>query len=105
MNTIPLEKDIQRGILDYLTMKGIFHWRNNTGSFSSEYKGKSRFISFGAPGSPDIIAVRNGTCYGIEVKRPKGVQSESQKEFERAFTKAGGVYVLARSIDDVLFIK
>jgi hypothetical protein len=67
----------------------------------SEYKGKTRFMRFGALGSPDIFALKDGKCYGIEVKRPGGKQSEAQREFQERLTAAGGLYLLATSIDDL----
>jgi len=95
------EAQIQRGILDYLGYKNIFHWRNNTGGFVSEYKGKTRYVKFGEKGSPDIFCVVCGKIYGCEVKRSNGKQSPEQVEWQKRFEKAGGVYILARSIDDV----
>lgn len=95
------EAQIQRGILDYLGYRNIFHWRNNTGSFVAEYKGKTRYVNFGAKGSPDIFALVDGELFGIEVKRDKGIQNINQKEYEVEFVRNGGFYILARSIDDV----
>ncbi len=80
-------------------MKKVFHFRNNTGAMKTEHGG---FYRFGTPGSPDIICCVNGQFVGIEVKGPKGRQSPQQKEFEQALTKAGGRYILARSVDDVV---
>jgi hypothetical protein len=51
------EKATQRAILDYLELNRVFHWRNNTGTFTSEYKDPKSFVWFGALGSPDIFAV------------------------------------------------
>jgi hypothetical protein len=39
---------------------------------------------------------------GIEVKAPKGKQSEHQKAFQEMLEVAGGRYVLAYSLDDVI---
>jgi len=58
-------------------------------------------MRFGALGSPDIFAMHKGVCYGIEVKAEKGRQSDAQKEFQVRLEAAGGVYVLARGIDEV----
>ena|SRR3990167_11558175 len=96
------EKDIQRTILDYLLLKRIFHWRNNTGAFASEYKGKKSFIRFGALGSPDIFILIQGIIYACEVKNEKGKQSDGQKAFQQGFEKAGGVYFIARTLEDVI---
>lgn len=38
---------------------------------------------------------------GIEVKGPKGKQSDDQKEFQRHLEAAGGRYILAYSVEDV----
>jgi hypothetical protein len=45
--------------------------------------------------------VIKGQYVGIEVKAPKGRQSEHQREFQRKLEAAGGKYVLAYSIDEV----
>jgi hypothetical protein len=96
------EKELQKLILDYLAVKRIFHYRNNSGVMFSEYKGKKRMVRFGATGSPDIIVVQNGIYVGIEVKNATSVQNEAQVEFQQALEKAGGRYILARSLDDVI---
>ena len=55
----------------------------------------------GYPGLSDLVAVRGGQVVHIEVKTPKGVQSEKQKRFQRKLEAAGGEYILARGIEDV----
>jgi hypothetical protein len=95
------EKDTQRTITDYLTLKRIFWYRNNSGAMVSEYKGVKRFMRFGATGSPDIICVFFGRFVGIEVKTESGKQSEHQKAFAEKLRKAGGEYILARKLEDV----
>lgn len=96
-----LEKDIQKQILEYLTYKRIFHFRNNTGGAVYNTKGKQSFVRFGTPGSPDIICVIRGRFVGIEVKGPAGIQSPTQKQFQVNLEEVGGVYILAHSLDDV----
>lgn len=96
------EHDLQNLILDYLAAKRVFHYRNNSGAMAKEYKGKRYFIKFGAVGSPDIIAVKNGIYVGIECKNGTAVQNESQVEFQKNLEKAGGKYILARSLEDVI---
>jgi len=93
----PKEADIQRLILDWLAAKRIFHYRQNTGAVKTE----DRFFRFGTVGAPDIVAVIAGQYVGIEVKAPRGSQSPGQREFEGRLRMAGGVYVLARSLEDV----
>ena len=93
------ESDIQRQILDYLALKGIFHYRNNSGAFKDS---NNHFYRFGALGSPDIICVIAGQYVGVEVKAPKGKQSDHQKDFQKKLEEAGGKYILAYSLDDIL---
>lgn len=92
------ESDIQKAILDYLCARRIFHYRNNTGAAKMQ---NGRFVSFGIKGAPDIVCVHKGKYIGIEVKSEKGKQSDEQKAFQKALEFAGGIYILARSLDDV----
>jgi hypothetical protein len=95
------EHQIQGQILDWLAQKHIFHFRNNSGMMRMAYKGKPRFIRFGAVGSPDIFAIHGGRIYGIEVKRPGRKFSEAQMQFGADLELAGGVYCMAFSLYDV----
>lgn len=109
------ERDIQRLILDWLAAQKIWHIRLNTGAMSGAHKGKRWFVRFGKPGMADILIV--GSCpvsiagenrirywsqvAWVEVKAPKGVQSEDQKAFQKEVEAAGMTYILARSLEDV----
>ncbi len=92
------ESDIQRTILEYLEIKKIFHYRNNSGAFVKD----KHFYRFGAVGSPDIICVKDGKYIGIEVKGKTGKQSDGQIKFQEELESAGGVYILARGLDDIM---
>lgn len=92
---------MQRQILDWLNLKGIFAWRNNTGAMRARYGGKTRYVRFGAVGSPDIFALHKGKLYGIEVKGPKGTLSDEQRAFAAAFERAGGLYIAAWGLNEV----
>lgn len=54
-------------------------------------------LTFGLPGSGDILGASRGRPLSVELKDSTGRQSEVQKRFEVAWVKAGGIYVLARS--------
>lgn len=88
------EHEVQGQILEWLTIKHIFHFRNNSGAMK---KGK-HYVKFGVPGMPDIIAVINGRFIGIEVKGPDGEQSPKQKDFQMSLEYAGGQYILVSSL-------
>ena len=72
-----------------------------SGAMTGERNGKQWFMRFGAVGSPDIFAMRKSVYYGIDVRAEKGRQSDAQKEFPVRFEAAGGVYILAKHIEDV----
>ena len=94
------ETDIQRAICDYLSLKKHFFWRQNTVPVFD--KGFYRPMpKYSMNGLPDIIVIKDGFFIGLEVKRPKTKQSESQLLFEELCHKAGGEYYVVRSIDDV----
>lgn len=99
------EKDTLRACLSYLeySPKGKF-WRNNTGATISEHRGKKRFIRYGRVGSADITGILKdtGKRIEIEIKAPTGKQTEAQKEFQREIEACGGVYLLAKSVDDLI---
>lgn len=77
--------------------RGLFY-RRNTGAMKTE----EFFVRFGLPGMADIGGILQGKAYEIEIKSDKGVQSEQQKNWKRAVERAGGIYILARSVEDCL---
>ena len=116
------ESEIVREILRYLqTVPGVVAWRNNTGALAGEYQGRRRFVRFGFPGLSDIIGWRRvgdphgeycPTCatglypharfLAIEVKRPGGRLSVAQEAFGAAVERAGGLFLHAQSVLDVV---
>jgi Holliday junction resolvase len=92
---ISTEKETQKLIIEYLKKKNIFHWRQNGGR-----KGHIRFTSIN--GIPDVIAIVNGIFVGIEVKDRLGKQNEAQEDFQKDLESAGGTYILAKTLDDVI---
>jgi hypothetical protein len=52
-------------------------------------------------GVADIIIIWRGRAIACELKAEKGRQSESQKAWADQLTLAGGVYFVARSVDDL----
>ena len=64
----------------------------------------NKLVKFGLQGSADIIGLMkpHGRFLAIEVKTEKGRQSESQKRFQRMIEDMGGLYILARSPEDVI---
>lgn len=94
------EREIQQNILiSFGSLPDLRIWRNNTGSIKTP---DGRFVTFGLKGSADILGImRGGRFLAIEVKTATGRQSEHQKNFQNIIESFGGVYILARSVEDV----
>ena|SRR3990167_8006745 len=103
---VPLEKDIQMQICDYLAIKRYFFWRSNTTPvFDATKKVFRAMPKYAIKGVPDIIVIGDGGRFiGIEVKRPKGIQSDAQVAFQRACENKGGQYHLVHSLQEVINI-
>lgn len=93
------EKATQAACLDLLAAKRIFHYRQNSGG---AMVAGNHFMRFGTPGAPDIVAVIGGQYIGIEVKDLKAKQNANQIKFQESLEKAGGRYLLVRTIDDLI---
>lgn len=90
--------DLVRQILLAVSPIGLA-WPNQTGALKDQ---TGRLVRFGLSGSSDIIAVIKGRFVGIEVKVGRDRQRQNQANFAAAVQKAGGLYILARSVDDVM---
>ena len=86
---IPKESEIRAQIKQYLEWQGwfVFYHLQGLGSY---------------PGLPDIQAVKDGRTIYIEIKRPGGRQSPGQKKFQQELEAAGGIYIIAREVDDLM---
>lgn len=95
----PLEKDIQKSILDYLKARRIFCWKEHSGGI---YKPDgSGYIPLGLKGKADILGIYKGKMLAVEVKRPSGRLSADQEYFLKRVRENGGIAIVAHSIDDV----
>ena len=100
----PLEKDIQSAICDYLSARRHFFWRQNTAPTIQKQGDQwafRRMPKYSMRGVADIILVHTGRPYFLEVKRPNTAQSPDQRAFQEQAEKAGALYAVVRSIDDV----
>lgn len=93
------ERSIQNDILRrYGTDRRLRLWRANVGS--------ARFgrqvVQFGVPGQADLTGIiPGGRRLEIEVKSEAGRQSRDQKAWQTLIERFGGLYILARSVEDV----
>jgi len=108
------EATLQQQIRLALGMRDdIMMFRINVGTFLP-MSGPKRAIKSAPDGTPDLLGVIRrefamidvppigiGQAFGIEVKSQKGRQREAQRAFQVAWEKRGGIYILARSLEDV----
>lgn len=95
------EDEVQKQCLDYLTIRNIYHWRQNSGCA----KIGKRFIRFTTIiGISDILGIcPDGRFLAIECKREKGgVVSTAQKLFLQNIKNNGGVAIVVHSLDDMV---
>lgn len=98
------ENQIKNAVLEYLRMRGIFAWANNTGAgqLVDGARHTSRFIRFGYPGSSDILGILDGGRFlAIECKTPEGRLSDLQRVFLDDINLRGGLAFVAYGISDV----
>lgn len=81
----------------YVRNRGMF-WRAN----SSQVMRRGRPLRCNTPGCADILGVYAGVPVAIEVKVPTAKQLPSQELWQRRWYEAGGVYFIARSVEDTL---
>lgn len=99
------ESIIKRAICEYLSYKkGCLFWVNSTVGIFDREKGiyRKNRSQFQRNGVADILGVYKGKPLAIEVKSLKGIVSQDQESFLNDFAKAGGIALVARSVDDVI---
>jgi len=99
-----LESAITKAIRSILDVVGIRHWKEWGGPMSEN-------------GIPDLVCIRKvkvadlvadgvesvGVFVGIEVKRPSVKELRpAQEKWKRRIEESGGVFLVARSVDDVI---
>lgn len=94
--------DLVNACLHWLQVQRVPCWKNNTGSFKTESGG---FVRASFPGCSDIIGIIPGIGVGrflaIECKTGRGELTDKQKAFKLMVTTAGGLFIEARSTDDL----
>ena len=53
-------------------------------------------------GTADLLGVIQGYAVAIEVKAGKDRQSKTQKNFQECWERAGGVYLICRSVEETM---
>jgi len=97
------EAEIQRSIMDYLTMKGWYVLRLNSGMQVINQPGQARRVMHAAAaGTPDLLALRHDHApLFIEVKRPGKKPTPVQQAMMGTLIDHGATCLVATSVDDV----
>lgn len=90
--------DLVNEVVLALSEAGALAYKNNTGVLRDR---DGRPVRYGCVGSPDVVACVAGRFVGVECKVGRDRQRIEQRAFADATARAQGIYVLARSVDDV----
>ena len=94
------EAQIKRSIMDFLKFIGVSAWPIATTGIPIGTTGKFR-TSVNRKGTLDIFFFFKSRGGVIEVKTPKGALRPEQKLALEEVASAGGIAILARSVEDV----
>lgn len=100
---IKTEHDVQNEIRLALSKQGYCVFRINSGKVKTD---DGRWFDVGVPkGFSDLLAIRNGKAYFIEVKNEVGRPTDEQLNFIKQMqTRYGCRAGIARSVEDALSI-
>lgn len=98
------EQQLVNNCLEFLKYKGIFAFRNNSGQIFLNDGKKTRVVRMGVKGAADILGIipPDGKFVAIECKTKNGKLTEYQKNFGEEVKKRGGIYLVIRSIDELI---
>ena len=102
MNALMTESQLVSACLQYLNLRGIFAWRNNSTGIWDEKQGRYR-RSKGMLGTADILGVfPGGRALAVECKSARGKTTLDQEVFLGLFRQAGGLAMVVRSIGELM---
>jgi hypothetical protein len=99
------EQAIQRAVFEHLRLRGApntFAYHAANGGARTAIEG-AIFKSLGVvAGVPDVIIVKDGTTYALELKADNGKLSETQHNTIETMRRAGAIVGVAVGIDQAL---
>lgn len=121
-----IETQIEKAIKTFIFSKGGFIQKTHSGAIQKAYKARggrwrTHVVHLADAGTPDMMGVLNGYFLGIEVKKdekevqkwlkyPLGLRGkpvkrdpriEAQKHFAEKIKKAGGIFAIVSSVDEL----
>jgi hypothetical protein len=99
------EQQIQRAVFQHLAVRAasaVFAFHPANGGWRSPVEGAILKGMGVRAGVPDIVAVKNGQCYALELKAPDGRLTPAQRDAHAALAAAGATVAVAYGLDDAL---
>lgn len=99
------ESAVLSACMDYLAINGTCPCRHNNGASYDPRKHVYRRKPTGPgyePGQADILASWKGRALAVECKATDGKQDKDQIAWQARWEKAGGVYLLVKSLSDLI---
>ena len=96
------ENDLIHAALEWLGLKHVVAWRNNTGAVRREHKGRKYFTRYGVKGMSDIFGILlDGRFLAAEAKAT-GDLSADQYLFIQRVKVQGGVGFMFRTLEELI---
>ena len=98
------ENIVKKACMDWLEAHKIIHNRQQSGRLQiiNPHTRKPYWVMLAEEGSGDIVGcTKSGRYFEIECKSEAGKQSSAQKGHQIRVESSGGIYILARSTDDL----
>src|SRR5262245_34296156 len=99
------EQQIQRAIFLHLAARaapGVFAFHPANGGFRTAAEGRILAGLGVVPGVPDVIAIKDGRTFALELKSDAGRLTPSQDNCHTAMRAAGAIVGVAHGIDQAL---
>ncbi len=99
------EQDIQRAVFEHLAIRGVpgmFAFHPANGGWRSPIEAKILKGMGVKAGVPDVIAIKDGQCYALELKTVNGRTTDAQIATLVALAAAGAVTDVAYGLDDAI---
>lgn len=97
MRESELENRILVALCSHFNGRSLF-MRINSGKIRTE---GGRWVQLAPPRTADILGTVDGRSVAVECKAARGAQRETQRRWQTAFERAGGVYIISRDADRV----
>lgn len=98
------EQDLVNAIIDFIHLMGGVATRINSGMILVDGRQRTKTRAYrGAPaGTSDIIACVGGHYLAIECKQAGNKPTDLQRDYLARVEEAGGISIVAYSLDDVI---